>query len=265
MMSKHPLFWFYLLAYSLAWLGWMPIVLGSQGIAPFDNPAWQLLLILPALAPALAALMVTRGAYGKAGVGDLFKALVRWRVAPVWYIVAVFVPLLLLVAGRFLTTLLDLSAAHVQPADNLFALVFSTLVLSLFSNPWEEVGWRGFALPHLQKRYSATLATFIIGMLWALWHLPLFFWKGNPMSAYPFLPWAIGTIAGTYLYTWIYNSTRGSLFLTTIFHVSLNTLGAALPGVSIIALALLYCLAAILLIGVFGSANLSRQPKVYTP
>lgn len=264
-MSKHPLVWFYILAFGIAWLGWLPAVLGSRGVAPFDSPAFQLLLLLPALAPALAALIVTQATYGKTAVGDLFKALVRWRVAPVWYALAVLIPLLLLLAARFLTTVLHLTDISSQPQGNLIGLAVSAFVLSLFSNPWEEVGWRGFALPHLQKRYRAALATLIVGVLWGLWHVPLFFWRGNPMSSYPFLPWFIGTLAGAYLYTWIYNSTRGSLFLTTIFHIVLNTLGAVVPGVSIAALALLYCLAAIFLIGFLGSTDLSRQPKVCAP
>lgn len=264
-MGKHPLAWFYVLAFGIAWLGWMPIVLGSQGITLFSSPAFQLLLILPAVAPALAALIVTRATYGRAAVDKLFKALVRWRVAPVWYAVAILIPLLLLLAARFLTTILRLEGISPQPQGNLIALAVSAFVLSLFSNPWEEVGWRGFALPHLQKRYSASIATLIVGVLWALWHLPLFFWRGNPMAEYPFFAWFIGTLGGAYLYTWLYNSTRGSLLLTTIYHIVLNMLGAVVPGVSITALALMYCLAAILLIGFLGSANLSRQPKVCTP
>lgn len=264
-MSKHSLVWFYTLAFGIAWLGWLPTVLGSQGVAPFGSPAFQLLLVLPALAPALAALIVTQATCGKAAVGDLFKALVRWRVAPIWYAVAVLIPLLLLLAARFLTTALRLADISPQPQGNLVALAVSAFTLSLFSNPWEEVGWRGFALPHLQKRYSAALATLIVGVLWGFWHVPLFFWKGNPMAEYPFFAWFAGTLAGAYLYTWIYNSTRGSLLLTAIFHIVLNTLSAALPGVSITALALLYCLAAIFLIRFLGSTDLSRQPKVCAP
>ncbi|WP_052572286.1 CPBP family glutamic-type intramembrane protease [Chthonomonas calidirosea] len=61
-------------------------------------------------------------------------------------------------------------------------LVLSAFVFALLSNPWEEVGWRGFALPRLQARHMAFTATLIVGGLWALWHLPLFFWAENPMA-----------------------------------------------------------------------------------
>lgn len=204
-MHKHPLVWFYLLAFSMAQLGWIPVVMGSRGIAPFDHPYFQFLLILPALAPALAAVIVTDAAYGRAHVRALLSTLIQWRVGLVWYLIALLAPIFLLFSGQFLTKVLGFPAARVEHQGDLLPLAISAFVMALFSNPWEEVGWRGFALPHLQKRYSALAATLIVGILWGLWHLPLFFWAGNPMSEYPFLPWFVATVAGAFIYTWLYN------------------------------------------------------------
>ncbi|MBN2045950.1 MAG: hypothetical protein JW757_13090, partial [Anaerolineales bacterium] len=158
-MSKHPVAWFYILAFSISWLGWIPIAIGSHGIAPFDNPYFQFLLILPAVSPALAAVIVTQVAHGKAGVRDLLRALIQWRVSLVWYIVAVFSPVVLLLAGKVITKLLGFSEIRTGLQGDLFPIVISAFLMSLFSNPWEEVGWRGFALPQLQKRYTALVAT----------------------------------------------------------------------------------------------------------
>ena len=262
-MRKHPIAWFYILAFGISWLGWVPVASGSHGIAPFDNPYFQFLLILPVVGPALAAIIVTQVAHGKTGVLDLLKALVQWRVGLAWYMVVVFGPVVLLIAGKVITELLGFSVTQVGPQGDLFSLAISAFVISLFSNPWEEIGWRGFALPRLQKRYNALLATLIVGVLWGLWHLPLFFWVGNPMSEYPFLPWFIGTVAGAFIYTWLYNSTKGSILLVALFHIALNTFGIVVSGVSIIVLAILYCLVAIALVTAFGSTNLSRQERVY--
>jgi membrane protease YdiL (CAAX protease family) len=259
-MSKHPIAWFYLLAFSISWLGWIPVAIGAHGIAPFDNPYFQFLLILPAVGPALAAVIVTQQTHGRTGVRDLLRALVQWRVGLVWYIVAVCGPVVLLIAGQVMTKLLGFSVTGAGPGD-LFPLAISAFMMSLFSNPWEEVGWRGFALPHLQKRYTALLATLIVGILWGLWHLPLFFWAANPMSEYPFLPWFIGTVAGAFIYTWLYNSTKGSILLVALFHVALNTFGVVITGVSTVVLSILYCLVALVLIAAFGSTNLSRQER----
>lgn len=261
-MSKHPVAWFYLLAISISWLGWMPAVLGSRGIAPFDNPGFQFLLILPGIGPALAAIVVTRIIYGKARVRDLLKALVRWRVGPVWYVVAVGGPMALLLGGQVLTKLPGLSATPPTPQGDPMALMISAFAMSLFSNPWEEVGWRGFALPHLQKRYTALIATLFVGIQWGLWHLPLFFWAGNPMAEYPFVPWLVSTVAGAVIYTWIYNNTEGSLLPVSVFHIALNTVGSVMPGVSMTALAIVYVLVATILVVTFGSTNLSRRERI---
>lgn len=261
-MSKHPILWFYILAFGIAWLGWIPAALGSQGVTPFNQPYFQPLIILPALSPMLAAVVVTRAAYGKIQVGELFKPLVQWRINLGWYLVAVLAPIVLLLSGQSLTKWLGFAAAQPALQGEILPLAISAFVLSLFSNPWEEVGWRGFALPHLQKRYTALAATLIVGVLWGLWHMPLFFWKGNPMAEYPFLPWYIGIVSSAFLYTWLYNSTQGSLLPVTLFHITLNTFGAVIQGVSTIALAILYVLVAIVLVIAFGGNNLARWERV---
>lgn len=261
-MSERPVVRFYILAFGIAWLGWIPAALGSHGIAPFDAPHFQFLLILPAIAPALAAVIVTRATYGPAAGNDLFKALLRWRVSPAWYLVAVLGPLVLLVAGRTVTDVLRLTDVPPAPQGEPMAIALAALIASLLANPWEEVGWRGFALPHLQKQHTALIATLIVGGLWGMWHTPVFFWIGNPMSTYPFLPWFAGTVAVAFIYTWLYNGTAGSLLPATLFHVTLNTLGVVINGVSVAALAIVYALVAAVLIAAFGGVNLSRRERV---
>ncbi|GIV98820.1 MAG: hypothetical protein KatS3mg058_0224 [Roseiflexus sp.] len=160
------------------------------------------------------------------------------------------------------TNALGLTATPAPQGNNIIAVAFSALVLSLFSNPWEEVGWRGFALPRLQKNHNALVATLMVGGLWGLWHLPLFFWVGNPMSNYPFLAWFIGTVAVSFVYTWLYNNTKGSLLIVTLFHVLGNTFGVIISGVSVTALAIVYCVVAGLLVAVYGKANLAQRERV---
>lgn len=261
-MSKHPVLWFYILAFTISWLGWIPAVMGSHGIAPFVHPSFQFLLILSAVGPALAAMIVTQVTYGKAQVKNLLKALIQWQANLGWYLVAIFGPVALLLIAQGVTKFSALTATQPAHRKELFPLALSALLMSLFSNPWEEVGWRGFALPHLQKRYTALVASIMIGILWGLWHLPIFFWVGNPMAEYPFLPWFAGTVAETFIYTWLYNSTKGSLLLVSLFHVALNTFGVVISGVSTTTLALLYVLVALGLTVIFGGENLSRQERV---
>ncbi|MGB9670524.1 MAG: hypothetical protein ACPLXR_05135 [Halothiobacillaceae bacterium] len=109
-MKKHSVAWFYILAFAISWLGWLPMVAGSRGIFPFDNPAFQLLLILPAIGPALAAIIVTVVSDGKAGISLLLKPLLQWRVGVIWLIIAIMAPALLLVMGKMVTNALSLGA-----------------------------------------------------------------------------------------------------------------------------------------------------------
>ena len=258
-MRKYPVVWFYILAFSISWLGMISVVLASRGIAPFYRPYFLVLSIFYAIGPALAAIIVSRVAHGKAGVQNLLKGLIRWRVGLVWYLVAVLSPVVLFTVAQVLTKLLGLSVTIAVPQDLSPYGIFGLGVNSL-ATTCEEIGWRGFALPHLQKRHNALQATLIVGVLWGLWHLPLVF-LASPMSEYPFLWFAI-ILADAFIYTWIYNSTKGSILIVAIFHASGNIVGAFITGVSPIAYALVNGVVAIILIAVLGRVNLSRRKRV---
>ena len=260
-MKKHPVTGFYILAFAISWLGLIPGVLGSRGIAPFESPFVQILGILFSIGPALAAVIMSQVMQGKTGVQNLLKGLLKWRVNLVWYLVAVLGPVVIFVAGQVLTKLMGLTGAPAAIPSN--PLLFFVAVLTvILSNTSEEIGWRGFALPHLQKRHNALSATLIVGLLWSLWHLPLVLLTGNPMAQSPLI-WFISIVASAFIYTWLYNSTQGSILLVALFHGALNIFGAFITGVSPIAYALLNCVVAIILIAVFGKATLSRQKRVY--
>jgi uncharacterized protein len=257
-MRKYPIAWFYILAFGISWIGMISVVLVSRGIAPFYRPYFLVLSIFYAIGPALAAAIVSWVAHGKAGIRHLLAGLIRWRVGLVWYIVAVLSPVLLFTMAQVVTKLLGLTVTIPLPQVNLSIFAFG---VNFLANTCEEIGWRGFALPHLQQRHNALIATLIVGMLWGLWHLPLVFLVGNPMSEFP-LVWFISIVADAFMYTWIYNSTDGSVLLVSLFHGALNIVGAFIAGVSPIAFALINCVVAIILIAVFGRVNLSRQERV---
>ncbi len=260
-MRKYPVTWFYILAFGISWLGMISTVLASRGIAPFYRPYFLFLSIFYAIGPALAAAIMSQVAHGKTGVRDLLKGMIRWRVELVWYIIAVLGSAILLIVAQAVTKLLGLNATIPVPQVNLSPYVIFGFGVNFLANTCEEIGWRGFALPHLQKRHNALLATLIVGTLWGLWHLPLVFLVGNPMSEYPFL-WFISILTDAFMYTWIYNSTKGSILLVALFHGSGNIVGAFIPGVSPVAYALVNCVVAIILIAVLGKVNLSSRERV---
>ncbi|EDX73565.1 CAAX amino terminal protease family [Coleofasciculus chthonoplastes PCC 7420] len=262
-MRKHPLTWFYILAFGMSWIGMVSVVLTSRDIAPLYRTYFLVLSIFYAIGPALAAVIVAQVAYGKTGVKELDKGLIKWRVGLVWYIVVLLGPVVLLITAQVVTKLLRLPVTIAVPQSN---LSFFAFVINFLATTCEEIGWRGFALPRLQKQYNALTATLIVGMLWGLWHLPLIFLVGQPMSEFPFL-WFIIIVTNAFIYTWIYNSTKGSILLVALFHGALNIapniFSAFIPGVSPIVDALVNCVVVIILIAVFGKTNLSHRKRVY--
>ena len=88
--------------------------------------------------------------------------------------IAAIAPAIFLLSGKTITQVLGLLANSIAVDGNIVGVSIATFVMSLLSNTWEEVGWRGFALPRLQKNHSALAATLVVGVLWGMWHVPLF-------------------------------------------------------------------------------------------
>lgn len=228
MIRKFPLIAFYILAFLISWLGWVPQTLYARGLLPVNIP---LLGFLGGAGPTLAAIIVTWALYGSDGPRQLFAGLGKWRASWTWYaLVFVF---WFVVAG--LALLLMSLRGHSLPSLGGFAWVslFPIFLTMLLSNVWEEIGWRGFALPRLQERFGDLTIAFLMGLLWWAWHLPLYLDPTSPMSTLPWYGEIVFSLALTVLYTWIYNQTRGSLVFVTIFHAMSNTIAFLLLQIGV--------------------------------
>ncbi len=162
---------------------------------------------------------------GRAAPGELFRALVKQAGAG-WYAVALLGPLALALVAWALEPLFG--GPPLTPAIIPWAALFPLLLTMLLSNVWEELGWRGFALPRLLQTRPALHASILMGVLWSVWHLPLIL---NPQAAMSRLPlWAepLFSIALSVIYTWLYLQTRGSLLYVTLFHAASNAVSFAL-------------------------------------
>jgi membrane protease YdiL (CAAX protease family) len=216
--QRHPLLTFYVLAFAISWLGWMPQTLHSYGLFPFDHP---ILNLLGGAGPTLAAVAVLWATGNRDGIRRLFSSLLRWRFALIWY---VFVFLFWFVVA---TAAITIGILFGQPLPTLkliswFALP-SVFLMMLISNVWAEVGWRGFALPRLQEHHSDLKIVFIMGLLWSIWHLPLLLNPASPMASLPWYGEILFSLSLTAIYTWLYNHTRHSLLPVSIFHAMSNT------------------------------------------
>lgn len=127
----------------------------------------------------------------------------------------------------------------------------------------EEIGWRGYALPRSQSRLSALAASIALGMIWGVWHLPLALTRGHPISEEFFGWFLLGIIADAVLFTWLYNSTGGSLLLVVVFHTSIAVTGlflATANATPLLELLLKWITVGVVVV-VFGAANLSRAER----
>lgn len=204
LIKRNPLVSYFVLAYALAWVLIPLTVSVSLGLG-----------FLALFGPTFAALIVAGVTEGKKGVRQLLAKVVQWNVGWVRHVVAIGLPFVLAVLVWWLA---GMPSRPVQPL--VLTLVLAALVIG------EEIGWRGFALPRLQERFSPLVSSLILGVLWAAWHLPNAFIPGLSHYFYAFPQFLLYVVAMTILFTWLANNTRGSVLLAWIFHAAINASGA---------------------------------------
>ncbi|MHB1132675.1 MAG: CPBP family intramembrane glutamic endopeptidase [Chloroflexota bacterium] len=267
----HPLLAFFALSFALTWAIMVPLTLASRGIGNFPDSIP--LLLLMSYGPTLAALIVTGVVAGRGGIRALLSRLLIWRVGLQWYLAAIFLNAGIILGAYGLFVVSGGAAQPLPALGPLFAVdVLLTFVVVALVNG-EEIGWRGFALPRLQGRWSALVATLILGTIQAVFHLPIFFNEG-PSSAggqngMPFAGFWLSTIAAALLLTWIYNNTHGSLLLAILFHASMNAWSSVLPfptdGPFFWMLVGVQSVVALVVLAVYGPTRLSRRPVEEMP
>ena len=222
MHSRSSSFWrryqipiFFVLAYALSWLVWGTYIAQQHGLLSFHLPE----SFFAYFALTLATVIVAWFAGGKSALLDLLHRLLRWRVGIQWYALALLVPVVLSLLPAAIYWLFG------RPVPMGVAVPLGAAVVYFFTfgaKAWvtEEIAWRGFALPRLESGRSALAASVILGLLWGVWHTPLFLIAGTAQSGWPYIGFLLFAIAESILVTWIYNNSRGSVLLATIFHAA---------------------------------------------
>ena len=195
-----------MLAYLISWSIW-PLVL----INPASSP-------LVPFGPGLAAVIVASVAGGRRELFGLLRQLGRWRVGPGWYGVAVGVPLSVAAAALGVAVITGAQVPRWEPSDVLQvagSLVTTVVIVGLF----EELGWRGFLLPRLQRGRTALVAALLVGLAWLPWHLPELV---SDRGERPLAQFVIYILATSVILAWLYNSTQASLPIVILFHAAFN-------------------------------------------
>jgi membrane protease YdiL (CAAX protease family) len=255
LVKRYPLIAFFVLACALSWWPW---ILYTFSLLP--TPIIGL--------PFVAAFIVLAVTEGKSGVVELLRRMVRWRVRLRWYAVALLLPVVVTLAAAALNVGLlgaQPSSSVADPSGlwTLFSTFFVLLLIPGLGGSWEEPGFRGYALPRLQVGRSALLASLVLGVLWAFWHLPLVV-----TGVDTWIDGFLFTIVWTPVFTWLFNNAIGSVLIVMLFHNMNNAFSGVFVGqmfsgqdsVNQAWLRLtLWGIVAIVLVVVYGSQHLSRK------
>jgi len=238
--KKHILATFFLLAYLISWIAWVPLIILC--LDP-SSILWMIFMTGGIIGPLLASVIVIGVNNGKKDLKNFFSRIFVWRSHYSWYIAAFGTPIII----WLIPTLIHVFLGGSRPIlfDNTHYITSSCSYLGIYHNTFlciiiqfftiffvngvaEEPGWRGIALPHLQENYNAVISTIIIGFLHSCWHLPLYFIPGTTKFfnqpeklIIPFVSFLIVTILYSFIYTWLYNSTE-SLFFPILAHTTWN-------------------------------------------
>jgi len=228
---------FFLIAHGWSWWWWGMALLRGGSVWDWPNESF---LYIGGLGPLLAGLIMSMRRKGWAGLVALWRRLIEYRrIGPLWLLVILGLPPLLNLMALAIDQCLNTTslAVELRPLAEVCGHPLDLLGLALFIlilGPLpEEIGWRGYALDALQRRWSALTASLILGLAWAVWHLPLFymadFYTSGGRHPPSLLPFVYNVVLTAVLMTWIYNNTRRSLLGAVLFHFMTNLSGELLP------------------------------------
>jgi len=227
---------FFLLTFAYSWLLWLPSVLSGWGVEiPFDVSVYTSIVVpIGAFAPLLAAITLVYRQGRWLGVKTFFRKAFDFRVKPLYYIIALLLPIVIHATAHYLAPAMGFEVADTLfPADLpvspiVMAIPYFFLMI-LIGGGQEEFGWRGYAQQPLQERFGVVPASLLIGVVWGFWHLPLWAMPGDGHSTYPYIAFLIMTTSISIVYGWLFNASGKKLIIVIFFHAMSNTAAPLLP------------------------------------
>lgn len=223
--ARHPLRTYVGLAYLVSWAAWWPLLLTDTPVRMGVGWPSQ----MPGLmGPAVAAMAVSWLAEGRSGLRALVGRCLRWRAGPWWWSVPGILAaggVGLLVTGRIGDTATWIGYSGVPAAWSALAIV---VVIFVVNGIGEELGWRGFLANRLLQHRSLLTTALLVALVWAPWHLPLFFVAVSfqAFSAPEVVGWIVGLTAGSVVLTWLYRGSERSVLLVAAWHTAFNLTSA---------------------------------------
>lgn len=225
-----PLLTFFAATYFVSWICFITAGALLRGpsvateLARLSGP----LMLLGTFAPSLVALALTAQVDGSPGVEVLLRRILRWRVRARWYVFAItymaVIKLAVAVVHRIVT------GVWPRFGEEPWFLMAAATVVSTWVQAGEEIGWRGYALPRLAARIGLARASVLLGLVWACWHLPFFFFSGSDKSGQSFPLYLLQVTALSVAAAWLYWRTDGSLLLVMLMHSAVNNTKDIVPS-----------------------------------
>jgi len=210
------------LTLALSWfVFWGPLALFKVTAISFVSddrgPWWAIaLFLIGGSVPSLLAIFLTWKKEGLSGLRILGQRILQFNFGWRWYVFT----FLIVIAGTAGQLTINKLLGNTFNVTLFLTQLGSFLPLLIFGPLSEEIGWRGYALPRLQKRWNALTSSLIVGVIWGLWHLPLFMMVGTSQHelGVPFIGFLVGFMANSILYTWLYNNTKQSIWSAILLH-----------------------------------------------
>lgn len=226
-----PLVRYFAFTYALTWSCWWAAMRLARAAAGDDRAGGFVataLFLLGTIAPSLVAVGLTARAHGESGVRRLLRPILHARVPVRWYVFAL---------GYLIAIKLAAAVAHRAISGEWprfgttpWAVMLGAILVSMWVQAGEEVGWRGFALPRLAARFGLGRASVGLGILWACWHLPLFFVPGADTYGQSFPLYLLQVTALSVAIAWLHWRTGGSLLLCMLMHAAVNNTRDIVPS-----------------------------------
>ncbi len=226
-----PVLKFFLLTYAVTWICWLTSLAISRANAPASPVLASLtgaLILLGTIAPSLVALGLTARDEGRAAMLALFDRIFEWRRDLRWYVFA----LAYMPAIKLSVALVHRVATGAWPrfGQEPWYILAAAIIFSTWVQAGEEIGWRGYALPRLSARFGLAVASLILGVIWATWHLPLFFVPAASTAGQSFALYVLQVTAVSVAMAWLYWRTEGSLLLVMLLHAAINNTKDIVPS-----------------------------------
>jgi uncharacterized protein len=224
-------FWIFIAGtFGITWAFYALAILRQNGYIGFGEVF--LYLDLSNLGPFVMPILLAWAYGGRSGVRTLTAKLLDCRFNPAWWFVAAAVFPLLNLAGAGVEALLPKAEAARAAAGAPFVITPELVILSIIAPFLEEIGWRGYAIIEIQKRFDAFVSALILGALWGIWHFPTVFITGMMQSTLFFPAYVLNVTLLSFFFSWLFNNSGGSAVLSILLHVAANAAVGVFNGAS---------------------------------